>query len=705
MTTPSATFAAPLRRGLAVGGLMALAALTLVSNGATRMHATPWSLLLALAQYAPLALLGLRLAGVGEALRRPPPSWQGAAAGAALWVLVSALASPFRGVSLLAALTPWSAIATFLLLYDWVTRDADRNGALLQRAAAGFAAAVVVAGAVPWLAEVVRSRAWQDLATLAASRNGRPLGHSNYAAGLALLAWPWLAAQARRTRGVPRALWSVIALLGLVLLISSGSRAGVLGLGAAVAVGLYHLRLRWRTLGFAGLGGLAFLVAVVWVNPRTRTLLVRQAHAGFHLHESSTQRTAMVTAGWRMGRDRPVVGWGPGTTTLVYPRYRAGLDGGVEDALQLHSTPVQLWADYGLGGVAALLAFVGLVAQASRRHRADPLLVPGSVALAGYAVVALLDFQLDVPVFPFALAVSAALLAATATQVTPSPAPRIWLAPVLAIVATVAVLGRPDETPALNVSALSLGRDPGGQPKAIALLTESLRRNPDQEIAQFNLGWLLVVRDPAAAERHFRAAAHLVPDKGGVYFGLALARLNQQPVTGDPTVARALALECLNDPLFLTSPWWREPALAAYRPGTFAAVRRDCEEIARSFDRDRDPRAHDARWVAALADWLEGTDTPGEMLALAHTPERVQYFVGRPARPDFDAAPLRSYRRERKAYPILAHDLDLAPPVDLFDVQENTLAGGELRFLFPAKGWLPGPMLAGLLDRALSAKP
>ena len=51
--------------------------------------------------------------------------------------------------------------------------------------------------------------------------------------------------------------------------------------------------------------------------------------------------------------------------------------------------------------------------------------------------------------------------------------------------------------------------------------------NPDQEIAHFNLGWLLLAPDPVVAEKHLLAAAHLVPDKGGVYFGLGLARLNQ----------------------------------------------------------------------------------------------------------------------------------------------------------------------------------
>jgi hypothetical protein len=45
-------------------------------------------------------------------------------------------------------------------------------------------------------------------------------------------------------------------------------------------------------------------------------------------------------------------------------------------------------------------------------------------------------------------------------------------------------------------------------------------------------------------------------------------------------------------------------------------------------------------------------------------------------------------------------DLDLPVPTDLFDVQENDLAAGELNFLFPRKGWLPAPLLLPLLDAA-----
>ena len=146
----------------------------------------------------------------------------------------------------------------------------------------------------------------------------------------------------------------------------------------------------------------------------------------------------------------------------------------------------------------------------------------------------------------------------------------------MAAVAVIALAGKRDPAPALNTEALALARDPAQHDRAVALLQQSLALNPDQEIAYFNLGWLLLVSDPLAAEKHFRAAAHLVPDKGGVYFGLGLARLNQGDRAG---ATRAFALECLNEPLFLASPWWTVPAVAAQRNATAREFTRLLERV------------------------------------------------------------------------------------------------------------------------------
>jgi len=208
---------------------------------------------------------------------------------------------------------------------------------------------------------------------------------------------------------------------------------------------------------------------------------------------------------------------------------------------------------------------------------------------------------------------------------------------------------------------------------------------------------LLVVADPAVAEKHFHAAAQLVPDKGGVYFGLALARLNQDRPEEIPGVVHALALECLNDPAFLISPWWRQPNLAALRPATMAELHRLANRVAATLKARKDLRHREAEYIPVLADWLVDRSGPGEILRHAYTSARVSYFAARPPVPDWSKAPVRLYHRERPGYPVIMHNLDLPTPVDLFEVQENSLASGELAALFPKKGWLPAPLLVEML--------
>ncbi len=705
-TSNSAPFAA-VGRGLTVAGLAGLAILTLADRGATRIYATPWNVLFTFIQLVPFAVLFMRGTGWWEPLRLPGKAWLAPVVALAAIVLLSACASPFRGPSVLAGLTPLAALATFLLLHDWLAGDWDRRKERVALVTGLFSVAAIVTSLGLWGIDVVRDNLLGNIPALIDHRNDHPLGHSNYTAGLALLALPWLGSLAWRSAGRARLGWAIATVLGLVVLASTGSRGGALGFCALLVVAVIQASRSWKRLLVGTLGAAAFAAALLVVNPRTRTLLFRHGREATELASSSVQRTAMLTAGWRMGRDRPVTGWGPGTTPLVYPLYRGGLDGGTEDVLQLHSTPLELWAGLGAAGIVATALLLAAMVRAGWRRREDPIVRTAAVALGGYAVMAATDWQLDVPVIAMSVATLAALLAAAENKVRPPAGAGARLVPAGAAVALglVACFGRTDPAPEMNVRALTLAHDERNVEPAIALLRRSLAVNPAQEIAHFNLGWLLVVRDPAAAEKHFLAAARLVPDKGGVYFGLALARLNRPPPRGERATVRALALESLNDPLFLTSPWWRQRAFAALRPATFAEVRALAGRVAQELESRGDGRFRDARWVAGLADWIEGAAAPGEMVALAHTPERIAYFARRPAPPDFSGAPIRAYRRERTGYPVLMRNLDLPPPVDLFDVQENALASGELRFLFPAKGWLPGPVLLGLLDRTDSAKP
>lgn len=696
------TFAQNFTRGLCALSLASLAALTLADKGATRMYSWPWWLLLWFVQLAPATALLIRVAFDMRPLALPTRAWRWLLGLLATIGLAAALASPFRAQSLLAAATPQAALATFFLIFDWLhgnAAEAMARHARLERMLGWFFVAMLADSLGLWLfadtVPALRSHHLASLHDLFSLRNDHPLGHSNYTAGLAVFMLPWLSACVMHTRGRRRIGWTAAVMLTLLMLFISGSRGGVLGLAALL---LTALALAWRRgvlrpRHAALLAALALLLSVGFavINPRIRDLLTQEVSSA-PPDDSAVQRSAMFAAGLRMGADHPLFGFGPGVTPLVYPRYRAQLNGGVETALQLHSTPVQLWADLGAPGLACAIGFATLVAVALWGKK--PPIAP-SLALVGYGVFAFTDFQLDVPVFIFlctACAASCAPLSAVCAT------PRIRRTLVLAILTTgtlIAALGHNDPAPELNVEALSLGRDPAQAGRAIELLQQSLALNPNQEIAHFNLGWLLVVRDSVAAEEHFLAAARLVPDKGGVYFGLGLARLNQGRMSD---AAQAFALECVNDPIFTASPWWRVPTLAPLHAPTAARVTQIYHELAVRLPPNRWPGS-EVRYAATLSTWLSG-QLPGRAVALsATTPERRDFFMRDPAPAALLNGPVRAYRRERTGYPVLMRNLDLPPPVDLFDVQENALATGSLAFLFPQKGWLPSPWLLEFLDK------
>ncbi len=682
-------------------GLAGLVALTLVDKGATRMYSWPWWLVFWFVQLAPAAALLMRTAFDPRPFAWPAVAWRWPLGLLAAVELAAALASPFRAQSLPAAATLLAGLAAGLLLFDWLQADSAETTARLARLerALGWFFAVVLADSLgSWLVGDIRPKlqAGQiaSLHELFNYRNGHPLGHSNYTGALAVFMLPWFGARVVHTRGRARAGWVAAMALALFMLFSSGSRGGVLGLAglllAALALAWRRDRLRTRHAVLLAAAAVALTAVFALVNPRIRDLLANETSAA-PPDDSAVQRSAMATAGLRMGSDRPLLGWGPGVTPLIYPRYRARLDGGVEDALELHSTPVQIWADTGAPGLICVLALAALVAGSlwEKNTPAVPVL-----ALVGYGIFALTDFQLDVPVFMF---LSAACIAACAPPAAGFAPPRVRAALALAVITAavlIGVLSGVDPTPALNIDALALDRAPAQASRARALFEQSLALNPEQEIAHFNLGWLLLVRDPAAAETHFLAAAHLVPDKGGVYFGLGLARLNQGHAD---TAARAFALECLNDPIFVVSPWWRSPALAPLRAPTAALVAQHYRELSARLPPGRWPGS-EVRYTAALSAWLFGQLPGRSVAAVATTPARRDFFARDPAPGLLINASALIYRRERPGYPVLMRNLDLPVPVDLFDVQENALATGPLAFLFPRKSWLPSPLLLEFLD-------
>lgn len=656
--------AALLARFLSLGGLVSLAVITLADRGASLMFAAPWNLFYWGAVLAPALVLLLHAGSSSVPLHLPERRWRWLLAATAAGLLVSALVSAYRIPGLQWAALPLAGLAVFLLVHNWL-QAAPANRDRFSDIAALAAGLLMTASTGYWLLDVCRlTRAEFFSAALFEMRNAHPLGHSNYTAGLALLSLPWLVSAGFCRPGRPRLLATGGAGLALLALFMSGSRGGLIGLAALGVTALAGARLGWRRFTVLACLALVATGALALANARVRSFL-SPADPAAPPNISTVQRHAMLEAGLRMGADRPLLGWGLATTPLVYPRYRAQLAGGAENVLQLHSTLLELWAGLGATGLLLLGGFVFLAARGWSR---SPV---AAATLAGYGVFALTDYQMDVPVFVFALAALAAPLAA------PSSAPagpklRLGLAgAALGVMVVIAGFGRSDPTPELNCEALQLARDPAQAPRAIARLRESLALNPDQEIAHFNLGWLLLVSDPAAAEKHFRAAVRLVPDKGGVYFGLGLALLNQGHAAG---AAPAFALECLNEPRFLASPWWKEPAIAAERNAAAAIFATFAARVSVSYS-TQTWTEREATKLATLAPRL-GVVSPG---------------------------PEHQYRRERSGYPVLMRNHSLVPPVNLFEVREDPRFAASVPFPLPPKGWLPSPLLLKLLDASPAA--
>jgi len=638
----------------------------------------------------------------------------------------------------------------------------------------------------------------------ASGRNEYPFGHSTYVAGAAVLALPVLGGFAW-TRRPGRILWILALMADGAVLISTESRGGVIG--AVVIVMLVALS-SWRRshhrvrngwlLSLAAVTTVALLVAS---NPRLRDFVTHREW-GALASESNRQRSAMLTAGVELGLERPLLGHGPGTVPYEYPRVRANLAGGVDNVLQLHSTPVHVWVEQGaiglLGGLMVMAGFLrralgALAVDGDRDLRRRS--VTALLAFAGYGVMALTDFQLDVPFI--GVGVAALLILGTGSE--PRGAEkRLRMAgirwamfAVLASIVGWSITATFSDAKArarldhgltalesgdsdaylvdiadaiehapwdvfyrnqlamfwLREASLFDGADEQNAARRVAVdaLEGSLVVDQAQEFPHFNLGWLQFQENPVQAIDHFYAAARLVPDKGGVYFGLGVSYREG----GDlESAARAFALEWLNDPIAMTTPVWENPDFTSLRPMIVEALAQhvvalQSNPIVSSDDQET------ARYVLELARWWTGADPGEERLVATTTGERGKFFralafegietsvaesrwehllkiwrssnapaelerraaavglqpaevsvfqrwlVAVPPGPDPFRAPLVGdpalfpvLRNTRPGYGVLMRNQDGLILTDVYVRQINRIARDFIPFLFPQKGWL-----------------
>lgn len=226
-----------------------------------------------------------------------------------------------------------------------------------------------------------------------------PLGHANHTSGLGVLLLPVFVGLAVASRRAARIVWSVSALLALVLIVAGGSRAALLAPAVAVAAAILLAPVakltarRKACLIAAGLVALVALIAVhrpfrEWVtNPASKTAsdLIRRDYA--------EGCVAML-------RDRPATGVGAGAIPTLYPRY-APDHADTLNCYHAHSTPFQWLAEFGvLGGV--LFAFIVLGSLLALRAAVSrEILSPAECGLAcaatAYAAFAVFDYQTNIP--------------------------------------------------------------------------------------------------------------------------------------------------------------------------------------------------------------------------------------------------------------------------------------------------------------------
>lgn len=707
-----------------LAGSIGLVALSLFHPSTTRMLIWPW---IALADAWWLLILTV---AVVHLLRGTVIGSRLATAGLLALALVGVIAAHgafLPGISRPAALPLLGACALPLALAP-AFASRWRGGYMATLGAVAVALLAVSLG--QWFIDQVlpatdAGRSWIDAL---GQRNDRPFGHSNYTAGFALLCVPWLLVCAiGATTPTARAGWLAASVLAAGILVSTGSRAGVAGLVLALGAGaaLAHRELRQLSPRLRWLAA-AVLIGVMATgllgNARLRERLLHGQWSTV-ANESNDQRLGMAQGALRLGAERPLLGWGPGAIPHVFPHVRSSVAGNVDNVLQVHSTPLQVWATLGtLGAVACAVLLAGLVATlmrrssaATARDRSLERAVLGGGAM-GFGCFACFDHGLDIPALAtLAGAQMAALLA------TESPTPRTK-DPVLAVAgAAILALGTLSLLPALwsdararqahsqALSALEAG-DPAGYVEcltraaealpaaaypahqlacflatghpfpnsppprdsaaAIAALRSTLDRNPFLEYAHYNLGWLLLQdRQFAAAETAFTAAARLAPHRGAVFHGLGLARAAQGR-TDD--AVRAFAADRLNDP--------RQAFAATFSDDSAQTVGRAVAQAARH----------------ALSSSAEAGEISRETAARV-----AAAWTAVPAHPE-PAGP--AYRRQRLGYGVLLGFPEGPPLVD-FNVQQAPAVPAEIAARLPPPAWIPGEVLLRLALGAPAAGP
>lgn len=334
-----------------------------------------------------LALVAGFTGGVGGATRFPH-AWIGYAAVLATSLAgAAALVDPLRlgrgrwllgavvvslGASVAASALPRAGLVGALLLPAWLLLPAAVGRLLPDAASRRLAVAA-------WGAAVAGLAAWSlaDLVWRGAARTAAPVGTPESLAVVLAAALP-VAAAGWRERGAYRVVAAAAVVLGVGALAATRSLVGLLALGVAA----------WVASRRAGHGrelllGVALLALGLAVPRLAATVSGDDAAAIARLGEAR--------AAWNGARERPLLGWGPGTSPWTMSGFvapRPGPAAAETAAGGARWSPAALAFELGLPPLALWIAVALAFARARRQAPAvdPPLAVAAGAALAGVAV-------------------------------------------------------------------------------------------------------------------------------------------------------------------------------------------------------------------------------------------------------------------------------------------------------------------------------
>jgi hypothetical protein len=296
-------------------------------------------------------------------------------------------------------------------------------------------------------------------------------------------------------------------------------------------------------------------------------------------HDSSAlARAAYLEAGWDGWRERPWLGWGPGSvpwTVAWFLPVRPGLNPWGEAVGELHSLPVHLAYETGALGLLGIVliggAFLGRRFRERRAASDRGWLAAGCLGLAGAAVALLGTAAIAVSALPLALAAAAgAALAGGGVARPPAAEPAVrlsWAACAYGLAAAAALLA-PEAARWHYDRAVAAGQA-GRQTAVLSELAAAVHLDPRFPLYRMRLALLRdsggsAGMDPGGAALAFRAAR----DAQGVGLLWLVAGILGR-ADGEVWAPAAFEQGCALDPLSPFPPFY----LMASAPEAAAAPR------------------------------------------------------------------------------------------------------------------------------------